>query len=299
MLTWNDNYKMGIEEFDNDHQQLFKLAQRAVNMMQEHSEEPGRRMFILRETLTYINNHFIAHAKKEERYMKEIGYKGYALHKLRHDEFCRVQMEKYRKIVKSGECSKEDVWDFIGNGLGWLLEHIATDDLAIVGKGTLSQSDKISLNETNLEKEVNLLLTSSLNLKVNARVVNKKYEGEYFGKAVYQKMIYTSGTEEITVVSGIERLFLLSVAKMIYGDKIEDEIELILSTLQIFGTHFWRSLGQRFAGGGVEINVKESNFVVEDAVLKELKIMNPTTSMLFTSDMGKFFVSSNFAYVEK
>ena len=44
--------------------------------------------------------------------------------------------------MKRGECSKEEIQDFVGSGIGWLLEHIATADMAIIGKGILAAPAK-------------------------------------------------------------------------------------------------------------------------------------------------------------
>lgn len=294
MITWSDNYLMGIEQFDKDHQKIFKLAKQVLELMRNRDHDPRSRMFVIQESLTYVKNHFNHHIAQEEAYMREINYEGYALHKMLHDDFRNIQIEKYQKIVESGSCGKEDIWDFIGTGLGWLLEHIATDDMAIIGKGILAQAKQTSLNEAALEEEVNLLLTSSLNIKPNAKIASRNYRGEDLGKVVHQKMIYNSDAGDIQVVSGIETSFLLNVAKMIYGSEVENETELVLSSLQLFATHFWRTLGQRFIGKNASITVKESSFIVPGSLSEELANLKPTTSILFTTDLGKFFIASNF-----
>ena len=152
MLTWSDNYIMGIDQFDQEHQQLFRLAEQVIQRMRERSDEANMRMFVIREAVTYINSYFDRHAQAEEAYMRRIGYDGYGMHKKLHDDFHSIQMVKYQKIIENGQCNKDDVWDFIGSGIGWLLEHIATADMAIVGKGILVQTDAINVNEAALEQ---------------------------------------------------------------------------------------------------------------------------------------------------
>lgn len=39
MLTWSDNYIMGIDQFDQEHQQLFRLADQVIQRMRERSDE--------------------------------------------------------------------------------------------------------------------------------------------------------------------------------------------------------------------------------------------------------------------
>ena len=144
MIRWNDNYITGIEKLDKEHQQLFQMADQVLNKLRERGDEANYRIFLVRETLTYITSYFERHAKAEEEYMRKIGYTGYTLHKMLHDEFCNIQLKKYQDIVKRGECSKEEIQDFIGSGIGWLLEHIATADMAIIGKGILAAPAKKS-----------------------------------------------------------------------------------------------------------------------------------------------------------
>jgi len=294
MIKWSDNYIMGIEAFDNDHRRLFQLSDQILNHLQERGDDSRNRLFLVRETLTYISSYFDRHAKHEEAYMREIGYEGYALHKALHDEFKNVQMMKYQKIVERGECSKDEMLDFIGTGVGWLLEHIVTADMAIVGKGIMSHAKQLSVSEDTLEQAINFLLTSSLNIEANVKVLSRNYQGEFFGKAIHRKIIYSSNFREVTIISGIEKNFLLNVAKMMYGSEMGDETELVLSSLQAFDTHFWLSIGRRFVGNEIEITVKESSLVVSSDISEELQKLKPKTSLLFTSDLGKLFMASDY-----
>ena len=106
-----------------------------IQRMRERGDEVNMRRFLIREAMTYITSYFDRHAQAEEAYMRRIGYDGYGMHKKLHDDFRSIQMAKYQKFIENGQCNKDDVWDFIGSGIGWLLEHIATADMAIVGKG--------------------------------------------------------------------------------------------------------------------------------------------------------------------
>lgn len=271
MIRWNDNYITGIEKLDKEHQQLFQMADQVLNKLRERGDEANYRIFLVRETLTYITSYFERHAKAEEEYMRKIGYTGYTLHKMLHDEFCNIQLKKYQDIVKRGECSKEEIQDFVGSGIGWLLEHIATADMAIIGKGILAAPAKNSDFEARLEEKINTLLTASLNIAANAKIIGRSYQGEFLGKAVYQKMVYSLDSREITIVSGIESSFLLRVAEMIYGTEVKNEMDLILSSLQLFAANFWRSIGQHFAGSNTMMTMKSNSFIIAGLLSEELR----------------------------
>lgn len=190
MITWSDNYLMGIEQFDQEHKQIFKLAGQILERMRTWDNEKRVRMFVMREAIIYLNDYFQNHVRAEEAYMREIGYAGYAMHKALHDDFRKRELEKYRRVVDSGECRREDIQDFIGTG-------------------------------------------------------------------------------------------------------IDSETDLIMSTLDIFGTNFWATLGRKFLGGDPHFTVSESGFLVGSRLRQELAQLKPTTSVLFRSDKGLFYVASD------
>lgn len=206
MITWSDNYLMGIEQFDQEHKQIFKLAGQILERMRTWDNEKRVRMFVMREAIIYLNDYFQNHVRAEEAYMREIGYAGYAMHKALHDDFRKRELEKYRRVVDSGECRREDIQDFIGTGIGWLLEHIATADMAIVGKGILASApaEGIALDEAALEREVNLALIATLNIEVHVKIMNLHYAGEAFGQAIHHKIVYDTERGQVSVIAGIE-----------------------------------------------------------------------------------------------
>ena len=293
MIEWDDSYQMGIEAFDSAHRQLFKVSEQILEKLRARGEEGSTRLFLVREGLNYLEGYFANHAAQEEAYMRSIQFEGYALHKMLHDDFQRNQMAKYQRIVDSGACSKEDAWDFIGSGIGWLLEHITTADMAIVGKGFLCRPVPRQADLSTLEREVNQLLTATLNIEANAKIVSTQYAGESIGKAVCQRFVYRLGDQESTVISGIERSFLLDVARRLYGSGVEDEMDLVLSTLETFSASFWLTLSRQLTGIQEKIDIRESRFLMAGDLPEALRHLDPTYSILFTSAKGKFFVAAN------
>ena len=292
-LKWKEHYDMGLEPFDNDHKQLFKIADRIIETVEgPNGMDEKTRLFVVREGVKYLKNYFIEHAAREEAYMRQIGYSEYELHKRLHDEFQYVHLARFEQIIERGVCTKEETFDFVGVGIGWLLEHITTADMAIVGKGVLCRPKVAELNEEVLEHEINMLFTATLNLHVNAKIISTNYGGEYFGEAVYQKLTYRRGTELLTVVAGIEKSFLISFAQMIYGEETGEEEVLIMSTLEIFGANFWRTLGERLIATNSGAVYQENHFLSQKQMQAYFAANSPAVSVLFRSDQGKFFISS-------
>ena len=293
MIKWSKNYLMGIDKLDEEHKELFRISDQIYNRVMERGDDAKYRLFLMNETLEYMLRYFKRHAKSEEIYMREIGYAGYEFHKMLHDELYNMLLKKKADIVKRNECSKKEIAELVGDGIGWLLEHIITEDMAIVGKGISARSSYNSDFEEQLKNVINTNLISFLNVTANVKIINRNYQGEDFGKVICQKMVYNLGSRQIVVISGIEKTFLIRVAEMIYGTDIEDEMDLVLYSMQTFGANFWRSIGQYFVGNHDLLSLSSNSFIIARSIPEELDMLKPEKSLLFDSDMGKFFIASN------
>ncbi len=293
MIKWSKNYLMGIDKLDEEHKELFRISDQIYNKVMERGDDAKYRLFLMNETLEYMLRYFKRHAKSEEIYMREIGYAGYEFHKMLHDELYNMLLKKKADIVKRNECSKKEIAELVGDGIGWLLEHIITEDMAIVGKGISAISSYNSDFEEQLKNVINTNLISFLNVSANVKIINRNYQGEDFGKVICQKMVYNLGSRQIVVISGIEKTFLIRVAEMIYGTDIEDEMDLVLYSMQTFGANFWRSIGQYFVGNHDLLSLSSNSFIIARSIPEELDMLKPEKSLLFDSDMGKFFIATN------
>ena len=293
LIKWSKNYLMGIDKLDEEHKELFRISDQIYNKVMERGDDAKYRLFLMNETLEYMLRYFKRHAKSEEIYMREIGYAGYEFHKMLHDEFYNMLLKKKADIVKRNECSKKEISELVGDGIGWLLEHIITEDMAIVGKGISAISSYNSDFEEQLKNVINTNLISFLNVAANVKIINRNYQGEDFGKVICQKMVYNLGSRQIVVISGIEKTFLIRVAEMIYGIDIEDEMDLVLYSMKTFGANFWIAIGQYFVGNHDLLSLSSNSFIIARSIPEELDMLKPEKSLLFDSDMGKFFIATN------
>lgn len=94
-------------------------------------------------------------------------------------------------------------------------------------------------------------------------------------------------------MAGIEKRFLLQVVRRIYGAEINEADALILSTFEIFGANFWRTLAGRFISDSTGMKYQESHFLTQQQLAQQFTKHRPTLSVLFSSDQGSFFVSSD------
>lgn len=117
-LQWNDRYKIGDEEIDAQHQQLFRL----VNTVLAAKDK---------ETLTacamalfqYTREHF-AH---EEQLMKRLQYPAMAGHLAQHESLI-TRLSEVAARIANGTLDHRVLEAFLSD---WLLNHIATSDVKL------------------------------------------------------------------------------------------------------------------------------------------------------------------------
>ena len=293
-IIWHKDYEMGIESFDHDHKQLFAIAGKLLDKVQDPFDvkESYIRLFVLREGMRYLWGYFDDHALREEAYMRKIGYADYALHKRLHDEFKENTLARYQGVLETGMCSQEEVMDFVGRGIGWLVEHISTADLAIVGRGTIGKP-QITITDTGvLEQEFNAIFAATLNIDLGARLIDLNYTGDSFGSAICQELIYQRGEHRVSVLAGIENSLLTAAAEAVYGSDLQGMEPLIMATLELFSANFWRTIGSRFVEGDAEMLFKENHFLTQAQIQERYAKHMPKFSALFDSNKGKFFVAT-------
>lgn len=293
-IKWNKEHEMGIPEFDHDHKQLFAIAGRLLSKVQDPKgiADSRVRLFVVREGVRYLRGYFDEHAIREEAYMRKIGYPDYALHKQLHDEFMSNTLQGYEKMLEQNACSPEEVLDFVGRGIGWLVEHVSTADLAIVGRGTLGKPRLTKINAQVVEEEFNTIFASTLNMDIRAKLIDANYAGTPFGPSLSQELIYRREGKKVTVLSGLENSLLAAAAEAVYGTELQGMDALIMSTIEIFSANFWRTVGSRFVEGDAEMVFVENHFLTQAQLQERYNKHIPKLSLLFDSSKGKFFVAT-------
>ena len=139
MYTWNESLRIGNAMVDDQHKQLFKIAEKVESLLNEcrpHSpalnKDTERQQRVLRETIKYLKSYAINHFAAEEAYQRKVGYKGYDEHKKIHDDFA-VAVERMEAKVYEENCSDECVNKFLEWFSAWLYNHIMYEDQRIVG----------------------------------------------------------------------------------------------------------------------------------------------------------------------
>lgn len=127
MIKWQDEYKIGVEFIDEQHKQLFEIANRVYDLLKNEliTDKYDQIIEIIEELKDYTVYHFGA----EEEYMKSIGYKKFLSQKVAHTDF----LEKMRDIdIDKIDNGQNDyllgILDFVSD---WLVQHIIKEDKLI------------------------------------------------------------------------------------------------------------------------------------------------------------------------
>jgi len=132
MLKWTPDLAVGIVEIDEQHQELFRRAERFVaSLGTADRQEIG----IL---LSYLRMYCVTHFGAEEAWMRDVRYEGYSEHKAEHDRFVKDILRMSDEHEKRGGPGLEAMR--IGSYLSrWLQDHVTGIDAAFA-RFLLSQS---------------------------------------------------------------------------------------------------------------------------------------------------------------
>lgn len=130
MIKWKDDYIIGIEEIDKQHEQLFNITNRAYDLLKNEFtlDKYDKIVVILGELKDYTVFHF----KTEEEYMLKINYKRYFSQKVEHDEFInKINQVNFKEIDSRQDKFLADLLEFV---VQWISNHILISDKKITEK---------------------------------------------------------------------------------------------------------------------------------------------------------------------
>lgn len=129
MFEMKKEYYTGIQQIDEEHKELFRIAQSAYDIFKDEfiPDKFDHIVSIINELKDYAEYHFA----NEEAYMKKIGYKKLFSQIIDHEQF----MEKVNSIDFDHADKQQtemllDILTFVGD---WLTEHILVKD-KLIGK---------------------------------------------------------------------------------------------------------------------------------------------------------------------
>ncbi len=124
---FTDEYLTGIQLVDDEHRELFRIVDKANQLIKSYDDITGydHIMVILTELKDYTKEHFC----DEEEYMESIHYEGLEAQKRAHDAFIdKLEHINLDKIDNNPQDYLNELLEFL---LGWLINHILYTDKKI------------------------------------------------------------------------------------------------------------------------------------------------------------------------
>lgn len=127
MIKWKEEYTMGIPLIDEQHKELFKIADKIFELLQDKNFYDKYDNVI--ELIEELKSYTVFHFESEEDYMKSIGYRKYLTHKVDHDDFIeKVSNVDFSKIDENQNAYILEILEFV---VKWINDHILEKDKLI------------------------------------------------------------------------------------------------------------------------------------------------------------------------
>lgn len=283
-LIWKEQYNIGVEAIDKEHQRLFSIINRLFSLKDE-KQKSGK---ACEEGIRYFYEHAIRHFTDEENYMELIGYKNLKMHKRIHKDFRDRTLPILEGELKRSDYSPEAVEHFLAVCAGWLIGHTMTEDLAIVGGETSKWEDLLPAQEQEyLKSVISSCLMQMFGLK--AKVISETYDGEKFGSGIYYRLVYGREQDQRKweIIMAFEEKILVNTVGKIMGVRSEKLDVMLLNAARYSASQFVWHVMSRFPS--VETyEMQEENLLTYEEFRQIFDKEKPQVSLLFGTDQGYF-----------
>lgn len=127
LKKWNDKYLIGVKEIDEQHKELFSIANEAYDLLKNpfYVDKYNKIISILEK----LRNYAVFHFKTEEDYMISIKYNKFFSQKIEHDSFIeKVSKIDFKTIDQNQDEYIISILEFVVN---WIDGHILGADKLI------------------------------------------------------------------------------------------------------------------------------------------------------------------------
>ena len=284
-FEWKDEYKIGVDIIDREHQRIFKI----INKLFTFREEEKDSQWTCQEGIKYFKGHAIKHFADEEAYMDSIGYEGLEAHRRIHRDFRENTLPALEQELEQASYAPEAVDHFLGVCAGWLIGHTLTEDQAITGKRPRIWDNLLPGEELDAMKKVIVQLVFDM-FRLESQVISDVYGGEKFGRGVYYRLVYGAGQEEKLqeVILVFEEKLLINTVGKVLG--------LQTNKLDIMLINAARYTARQFVGRVMEqlpteenYQLKEENLLSYEQFQKVFERKKPQVSLLFNTGGAGYF----------
>lgn len=283
-LVWKDEFNIGIDAIDKEHQRLFSIINRLF-VLRHEEQKSGK---ACEEGIRYFYEHAIRHFTDEENYMELIGYKNLKIHKRVHKDFRDRTLPVLEGELKRSNYSPEAVDHFLAVCAGWLIGHTMTEDRAIAGKDVSRWEELLPAQELESMKNVIMDCVHQM-FDLKARVISETYDGEKFGNGIYYRMVYgrEQDRKKWEIIMVFEEKILVNTIGKLMGVRSKKLDVMLINAARYSASQFiWHVMSHFPSVEAYE--VQEENLLTYEQFQQIFEKEKPQVSLLFGTDQGYF-----------
>lgn len=283
-LVWREEYNIGVEIIDKEHQRLFKIIDKLMAVHQEEQEDKSR--WACQEGIKYFKGHALKHFADEEKYMESVNYAGRGRHHSIHENFSNNILPALEQELRQTNFSPEAMSHFLAVCSGWLIGHTLTEDMAIVG-GKVSKWENLLPAEqvTVIQKTIIQQLFDMFHLE--AQMISDAYGGEKFGRGVYCLLVYgdSRDPQQRDIVMAFEESMLINTVGKVMGLKTNRLDTMLLNAARYTTRQFVGRLLEHFPEWD-SCDVTEESLLSYEKFHQIFEKKKPQVSLLFNTGVG-------------
>ena len=286
-LVWKEEYNIGVEIIDTEHQRLFKIINKLFTVDEEDEEKKSR--WACNQGIKYFKSHAIKHFEDEERYMESVDYAGRGRHRSIHENFRNNILPALEEELRKTDFSQEAMDHFLGVCTGWLIGHTLTEDQAIAG-GKVSKWENLLPAEqvTAIQKTIARQVFDMFHLE--SQVISDTYGGENFGRGVYCRLVYGTSRErrrqEVLMV--FEEKLLINTVGKVMGLKTNKLDTMLLNAARYTTRQFVGRLLEHFPEWD-SYDLTEEELLSYEQFRQVFEREKPQVSLLFNTGGSGYF----------
>ena len=117
-LVWKDAYSIGVDQVDDQHQQLFEQVNKLISMTKENKSQAK-----IEEVLDFLAQYTVNHFETEEEIQQNYDYPDYERHQEIHNNFV-AEVQAAQKKLAQGEMGSADLVKLNKMVSRWLVNHV-------------------------------------------------------------------------------------------------------------------------------------------------------------------------------
>lgn len=283
-LIWKEEFNIGVEVIDKEHQRLFSI----INKLFELRNEKQKSRTACQEGIKFFKEHALKHFDDEEKYMELISHENLEMHSRIHKGFREKTLPALEWELRDEDYSPDAMDHFLAVCAGWLIGHTLTEDLAIAGEKMSKWKDLLSEGELEAVKRVIEQLVYQM-FQLKAEAISETYGGERFGDGVYYRLTYgrKKDDEKWEIILILDEKILINTVGKLMGLHSKKLDFLLINAARYTASQFVWNVMRLFP-------IMEFYEVQEEALLtyeqfqEDFEHKKPQVSLLFHTEGGYF-----------